>query len=83
MKSVDKSRANRTNAEAEGDDGNEPTRTNPLAADVEGNFENDVTDVEHGQNSIVVIAFESKVFLKSGQACVAYIGSIDEATFLC
>ena len=42
-------------------------------------LEDDVADVEHGQNLVVVIALQLQVLLETGQTSIANVCSVDEA----
>lgn len=76
---VDKGRRNGNGAKAQRDDGDEPSRTDPLAADIRRNLKEDVRDVEDGQDLVVVVTFEVEILLQTCQACIADVGSVDEA----
>lgn len=71
MDVVDKSGANRANAEAQRNDGNKPAGTHPLAAHITWNLENNVGNVEDGQEAVVVVALELEVLLQACQARIA------------
>lgn len=79
MDVVNKGSANGRNAEAEGDDGDEPSWADPFAGNVGGNLEDDVADVEDGEDGIVVVARELEVLLQAGQAGVSNVCAVDEA----
>lgn len=76
---VYKSGAKRADTESQGDEGDEPPGTHPLAGHVAGDFEDDVADVEDGKHDVVIIALHSKVFFQTGDFCVSNVGSVDEA----
>lgn len=59
----DKGGGHGAGAEAEGDGGDVPAGSDPFAGDVGGDLEDDVGDVENGQESVVVIALEVEVRL--------------------
>lgn len=56
-----------------------PSGTNPFAAHVGGNLEKDVADVKDRQDGVVVVSLEMEVLFKPGQACIADVGSVNEA----
>lgn len=57
----DEGGAERGDAEAEGDGGQEPAGADPFADDVGGDLEDDVADVEDGQDGVVVVSFQFEV----------------------
>ena len=65
-KVVHEGRGQRDDAEAEGDGRDEPAWPNPLAHDVGRDFEDNVRDVEDGEERIVVVALEAQVPLETG-----------------
>jgi len=71
MDVMHKRRANRRNTKAQRDNRNEPSRADPFAADVGGNLEDDVADVEDRQDRVVVVASQFEVLLQASQSCVA------------
>jgi hypothetical protein len=54
---VDERGAERGDAEAERDDGDEPAGPDPLAGDVGGDLEEDIGDVEDGEDGVVVVSY--------------------------
>ena len=49
----------------------EPTRSDPLTHDIGRDLEQDVRDIEDGENDIIVVAFETKVLLQAGNLGIA------------
>lgn len=76
---MDKGGSKRCYAKAKRSGWNEPTGSNPLTRHVGRNFAYNVRDVEDGEEFVVIVAFKIKVFLKTGESSIAYVGSIDEA----
>ncbi len=62
---MDKGGADRDDAETERNGRDEPAGPDPLAHDVGGNLEQNVRDVEDGEQGIVVVTRHAKVFLKA------------------
>lgn len=58
---------------------NKPTRTNPFAGHVRRDFEDNVRNVEDGDELVVIVALELEILFKSGEPGVANVGTIDEA----
>ena len=58
-------------AEAERGQGDEPAGAHPLAHDVGGDLEDDVADVEDGEDDVVVEAGEAEISLEAGETGVA------------
>ncbi|KAJ8106704.1 hypothetical protein OPT61_g9364 [Boeremia exigua] len=114
---LDERGSNGGDTEAERDEGDEPSRTHPLAADITGNLanvspveheccvswvsqttvtncqkpepppqqfngctdlEDDVADVEDGEDLVVVVALQPQVLLQAGQTRITNVGAIDE-----
>ena len=65
------SRTDGTDAEAERDGRNEIARPDELAADVGGDLEDDVGDVEDGEDLVVIVSLQFEIFGKTGDARVA------------
>ena len=62
MDVVDESRADGTYPESERDGGDEPAGTDVFAGHVGGDLEDDVGDVEDGEEFVVIVTFEPEVF---------------------
>jgi hypothetical protein len=58
--------ADRADAKTEGKGGDIPPRTDPLASHVGGNFEENIGDIEDGEDFIVIVTFEAEIFFESG-----------------
>ena len=67
-------RADRADAEHERDDRDEPSRPDPFTGYVGRDLEDDVGDVEDGENGIVVILLQPEFFLKTGKLGVPWEG---------
>lgn len=67
----DESGADGADAEPERDGGDEPAGADPLAGHVGGDLEDDVGDVEDGEDLVVVVARHVKVLLEPGELGVA------------
>ena len=67
MDVVHKSGADGADTETEGDGRDVPPRADPFAGHVGRNFEDDVGDIEDGENLIVVVAFQAKILLETSQ----------------
>lgn len=59
-------------AEGEGGGGEEPAGADPLAEDGGGDLEEDVGDVEGGEDDVVVVAFEVEVLVEAGDSGVSF-----------
>jgi len=73
---MDERSGNRAYTECQGDSWDEPTRSNDLAQHVARNLEDDVRDVKDGEDFVVVVAFETQVFLETCQSCIAFDNSV-------
>lgn len=67
---VDKGECYREDAETERDAGDEPAGTDPFAANVRRDFEDDIGDVKDGEEGVVVVALETEVIFESCETCV-------------
>lgn len=70
---MDKGCPDGTDAKAERGCGNEPTGAEVLASSRRRDFEDDVADVEHRQDDIVVVSLEAKVLLQARQFSIACV----------
>lgn len=60
-------------AEADGDDGDEPAGAHDFAEHVGGDFEEGVGDEEDGEADAVVAAFHAEVFFETGDSGVSWV----------
>lgn len=67
------------NTKAERSGWNKPTRTDPFAGHVRRDLENNVRDVEDGDELVVIVARELKILFKTGKPGITNVGTINEA----
>ena len=65
MNIVHESGADGADTKPEGGSRDEPARANPFAGHVGRNFEDDVGDVEDGENLVVIVTFQVETFLEA------------------
>ena len=65
-----KGRTDGEDTESECDPRDEPSWTDPFTSHVGRNLEDDVRDVEDGQDFVVVVSLQMQVFLESGELCI-------------
>ena len=65
-----KGSANGEDTKSECDSRNEPTWTNPFASHVGWNLEDDIRDVKDGQDLVVIVSGQVKIFLQSSKLCI-------------
>ena len=78
MDIVYKGRAYGADAEAERDGRNKPAGPDPLTGHIGGDLEEDIGDVEHREDLIVVVVLQLQVLLQTGQFRVADVCSVNE-----
>ena len=71
MDVVDEGGADGADSEAEWDAGNEPARANPFTGHVGWDLEDNVGDVEDGENPVVVISFQVEILLETSEFGIA------------
>lgn len=76
---VDESHGDGKTTEAEGDGGDEPAGAKVLAADVGWDLENNVGDVEDGEETVVVVTGKVEIILETSNPGVADVCSVNEA----
>jgi hypothetical protein len=72
MDVMDKGGANRADSKSKGNRGYESARANLLASNSRRDFEENVGDVEDGEDSIVVVSAEVEVFFEPSKPCIAW-----------
>jgi hypothetical protein len=70
--SADESCSQGSNAKADRNGRDEPARTPPFADDVGRDLEDDVRDVEDGQDGVVIVALHAEILLETCQTSVAF-----------
>jgi hypothetical protein len=65
MDVVDESRADRADTKPKRDDWDEPSWAYPFAGNVRRDLEDDVGDVEDGENGIIVVSGQMKIFFET------------------
>ncbi|KAI6749433.1 hypothetical protein HG530_015272 [Fusarium avenaceum] len=58
-------------SEAEGRQRNEPARTHVFAEQIRGDLEDDVADVEDGEDEVVVVSLHPEVFFQTGETRIS------------
>lgn len=76
---MDKGGSDRCYSKTERSGRDEPAGPDPFTAHIGRNFEDDITDVEDGQELIVVVTFHVEVFFETSKSGIANVGSVDEA----
>jgi hypothetical protein len=66
----------RADTKAKREKGNVPPWAEPFAGHVGRDFEEDIRDIEDGENFVVVIASQAKIGLETSQLCVTYDESV-------
>ena len=66
-------------SEAEGCSGDEPAWTHVFAERGARNFEEDVADIERGEDRVVVVFLEIEILFKTSETGIANVGSVNEA----
>jgi len=79
MDVMNKGRADGADTETERDGWYEPARAEVFTSHVGRYLEDDVRDVEDGENDIVIITPQAQVFLESSEFGITHVGAIDEA----